>query len=223
MEKRTINGVIFDQDGLLFDTERISVSAWNKAGDELGFYLEESFLKTIRGANAKDAVRRFEEEFGGAFDFWKLRERKQEHFLKMLREREMPVKPGAHELLRYLRDKGYKVALATASAREYSMDNLRLAGIEDFFQAVITGDMVTEAKPNPEIFLKAAEVLGEEPGHCLVLEDSLNGVEAGLRGGFVTIMVPDLTEPDESLKERVCRVCSSLLEVRDWLAKEQEL
>ncbi|MCI8659183.1 MAG: HAD family phosphatase [Lachnospiraceae bacterium] len=217
METRKIKGVIFDQDGLLFDTERISIKAWDLAGNEMGFHLEESFLCTIRGANANDAARKFKERFGEAYDFLKLRGRKQEIFVKMLREMEMPVKPGVKELLTYLREEGYKIAMATASAREYSMDNLRLAGIDGFFDYVITGDMVKEAKPNPEIFLKAAEALGEKPDDCLVLEDSLNGVEAGLKGGFVTVMVPDLTQPDEVLRQRLDRVCSSLLEVRDWL------
>lgn len=219
METRKINGVIFDQDGLLFDTERISIKAWDLAGNELGFHLEESFLCTIRGANANDAARRFKERFGDEYDFLKLRGRKQEIFVKMLREMEMPVKPGVKELLTYLREKGYKIAMATASAREYSMDNLRLAGIDEFFDHVITGDMVKEAKPNPEIFLKAAEALGEKPENCLVLEDSLNGVEAGIKGGFVTVMVPDLTQPDGELRQRVDRVCGSLLEVRDWLTE----
>lgn len=219
METRKINGVIFDQDGLLFDTERISIKAWDMAGNEMGFHLKEDFLCTIRGANANDAARRFRERFGEEYDFLKLRGRKQDIFVKMLREREMPVKPGVRELLVYLREKGYKIAMATASAREYSMDNLRLAGINEFFDYVITGDMVKEAKPNPEIFLKAAEALGEKPERCLVLEDSINGVEAGLKGGFVTVMVPDLTQPDDGLRQRVARVCGSLLEVRDWLAE----
>lgn len=221
MKDRTICGVIFDQDGLLFDTERLSAEAWDVAGDELGFHLQEAFLCTIRGANAQDAARRFREVFGDAFDFWKLRERKQEHFLRMLREREMPVKPGVHELLAYLKEKNYKMALATASSREYSAENLKRAGIESFFSCMVTGDMVKQAKPNPEIFWKAAELMGEEPAHCLVLEDSINGVEAGIQGGFVTVMVPDLTQPDEKLKGRADRVCNSLLEVRDWLMEEQ--
>ncbi len=220
MKNGKIRGVIFDQDGLLFDTERLSVKAWNLAGDDLGFYLEESFLCTIRGANAQDSARRFQEVFGDAYDFKKLRARKQEHFMRILREQEIPVKNGARELLAYLREQGCKVALATASTREYSSENLRLAGLSEYFQQMITGDMVQEAKPNPEIFLRAAKALGEEPGHCLVLEDSLNGIEAGIRGGFVTVMVPDLTQPDEELCRRVDRVCSSLLEVRDWLMEE---
>lgn len=221
MKDRRIRGVIFDQDGLLFDTERLSVEAWNLAGDELGFHLEESFLRTIRGANAQDAAKRFQQAFGDAFDFWKLRERKQEIFLRMLRAREMPVKPGVHELLGYLKEQNYKVALATASSREYSKENLRRAGIEEFFSCMVTGDMVKQAKPNPEIFQKAAGMLGEEPARCLVLEDSINGVEAGIQGGFITVMVPDLTQPEEALRQRLHRVCGSLLEVRDWMMEER--
>ena len=217
MENKRIAGVIFDQDGLLFDTERVSAVAWGIAGDELGFHVEESFLCTIRGANFQDAVKKLRETYGEGFDFYKLRERKQEIFIKLLREQEIPVKPGEHELLAYLQSKGYGIALATASTREYTIENLRLAGIEGYFRHMVTGDMVKEAKPNPEIFFKAAELLGVEPGRCLVLEDSLNGVEAGLRGGFVTVMVPDLTQPGEELQQRVARVCPSLKEVRDWL------
>ena len=222
MKDRTIRGVIFDQDGLLFDTERLSAEAWDMAGDELGFHLQESFLCTIRGANAQDAARRFGEVFGEAFDFWKLRERKQEHFLRMLRERDMPVKPGAYELLAYLKENNYKVALATASSREYSVENLKRAGIESFFSYMVTGDMVKQAKPNPEIFWKASKLMEEKPAHCLILEDSINGVEAGIQGGFVTMMVPDLTQPEEKLRQRLNRVCGSLLEVRDWLMEEQK-
>ena len=217
MEKKKIAGVIFDQDGLLFDTERVSAVAWGIAGDELGFHVEEAFLCTIRGANFRDAVKRLRETYGEDYDFFKLRERKQEIFLKILREQEMPVKPGVHELLAYLQEHNYKIALATASAREYTRDNLRLAGIDQYFHHIVTGDMVKEAKPNPQIFFQAAEMIGEEPEHCLVLEDSLNGVEAGLRGGFVTVMVPDLTQPGEDLRRRVDKICHSLLEVRGWL------
>lgn len=214
---RKINAVIFDQDGLMFDTERVSAEAWKLAGDELGFYLEESFLCTIRGANFEDSCRRAREAFGDSVDFLGLRSRKQEIYQRLLAERGIPVKPGLKELLSYLKEKEYKIALATASARERTLKNLREVGIEPYFQYIITGDMVKQAKPNPELFLKSAEVLGEEPGHCIVLEDSLNGVEAGIRGGFVTIMVPDLTQPDEALRRRVSHVCDSLLEVKKLL------
>ena len=97
------------------------------------------------------------------------------------------------------------------------MKNLKEVGIEDYFENIITGDMVEQAKPNPELFLKSAEVLQEAPENCVVLEDSLNGIEAGIRGGFVTIMVPDITQPDEELRGRISYVCASLHEVKALL------
>lgn len=214
---RKINAVIFDQDGLMFDTERVSSEAWKITGDEFGFHVEESFLCTIRGAGEQDVIEKGRRAFGDEVDFPAFRRRKREIFAKLLEERGVPVKPGLKELLSYLRENGYKTAVATASQRERTLMNLREAGIEECFDYMITGDMVTRAKPDPELFLTAAKMLGETPEHCIVLEDSLNGVEAGLRGGFVTIMVPDLTQPDEELRRRLNRVCGSLCEVKELL------
>lgn len=213
MDKRNIRGVIFDQDGLMFDTERISSESWKLAGDELGFVLPEEFLCTIRGMNRLDATTRFHQVFGDQIDFEALRDRKNRHFLRILKERGVPVKPGLRELLAYLKEHEYKIIMATASTREYAAGNLREAGVDQYFSQIISGDMVIHAKPDPEVFLRAAEALGEKPEHCMVLEDSLNGVEAGLRGGFVTVMVPDMTQPDETLRSRVTAVCSSLHQV----------
>ena len=215
--REDIKAVIFDQDGLMFDTERISVEAWHIMGEAWGIHLEEAFLSTIRGMNIPDAAERFRQELGGSVDYLKFKEAKQERFEAMLRQKPVPVKPGLRELLAYLKEHGYKIAMATASTQEYSMENLRDAGITDFFDYIITGDMVEHAKPDPEVFLKSAEALGERPEHCMVLEDSLNGVEAGIRGGFFTVMVPDLTQPDDVLRSRVDRVCTSLLEVKEML------
>lgn len=215
---RDIKAVIFDQDGVMFDTERMSVKAWEKAGKELGIEVEERFLCTIRGMNYQDATARFEAWYGGkGIDYEELRCRKKEYFSKMRKEQPLPVKPGLHELLAYLKEQGYKIALATGSTKEYSLANLKEAGVADYFENIISGDMVEHAKPDPDIFLKTAELLGENPQHCLVLEDSLNGVEAGIRGGFVTVMVPDLTQPDEALRERVTAVCESLMDVKEWM------
>jgi len=217
--ERKIRAVIFDQDGLMFDTERLSSESWDLAGEEIGFYIKEDFLCTIRGMNRQDAAGRFREVFGDELDFEDLRERKNRHFQKILKTRGVPVKPGLRELLAYLREHDYKIILATASTREYSMHNLKETGIDSYFSQMVTGDMVKHAKPEPEVFLRAARLLGEAPENCMVLEDSLNGVEAGLRGGFVTVMVPDLTQPDEALRGRVDAVCSTLHEVIEVLER----
>lgn len=212
MERR-VRGIIFDQDGLMYDTERISGECWGLAGQEFGFVPDEAFLSTIRGKNRADVAAQFRETVGDRIDFEELYGRKMEYFHQLLRERGVPVKPGLYELLAYLQDHGYKIVLATASTKEYSVNNLRETGIEQYFVHMVTGDMVAHAKPDPEVFLRAAREIGEEPEHCMVLEDSLNGVEAGLRGGFVTVMVPDLTQPDEALRARVDAVCGSLHDV----------
>lgn len=219
MKERIVKAVIFDQDGLMFDTERVSAKAWGMAGAEFHMHLEESFLKTIRGTNYEDAKKRFLAAFGNQVDFDRFRARKNEYYEKMLREQGVPVKPGLKELLSYLKEQGCPAAVGSASRLSYTERNLEETGIRTYFDCLVTGDMVSRAKPDPEIFLKAAVLLGEKPQHCLVLEDSLNGVEAGLAGGFVTVMVPDLTQPDENLKKRVYRVCDSLLDVLEFFKK----
>ncbi len=219
MNERRIKAVIFDQDGLMFDTERVSAKAWNQAGEEFHIQLEESFLKTIRGTNYVDARKRFLAVFGDQVDYDRFRARKNECYERLLREGGVPVKPGLRELLSYLKEQRYPTAVGSASSLAYTENNLEETGIRSYFDYLVTGDMVSHAKPDPEIFQKAAGLLGEEPSHCLVLEDSLNGVEAGLTGGFVTVMVPDLTQPEEELKSRVYRVCDSLLDVLELFKK----
>lgn len=220
IDVRKIKAVIFDQDGLMFDTERISKEAWHVVGGQMGIQLDESFLSTIRGANSADVSKRLSEKFGDKIDTEELRTRKYTYFRKILKERELPVKTGLYELLSYLKENGYKIALATSSTREYSLENLKRAEIESYFKYMVTGNMVKQAKPNPELFLKAAMEMDVPPSQCMVLEDSINGVEAGVRGGFLTVMVPDLTMPDKLLNWHPHRICDSLLEVRDWIAEE---
>jgi HAD superfamily hydrolase (TIGR01509 family) len=208
----------------MFDTERLSAVCWERARKELNLKIElpESFLCTMRGMIAADAEKVFKAQFGEDFDYQTLRTCKQKHFLKLLRSEGVPVKPGLLKLLAYLKQNDYKIVLATASNQEYSRTNLLETGIDGYFAYMVTGDMVHHAKPDPEVFLKAAELVGEAPENCLVLEDSLNGVRAGLTGGFHVIMVPDLTEPTEELREKADAVCASLADVIGWLEKDRE-
>lgn len=213
MEKPTINAVIFDQDGLMFDTERMSEGIWYRVADELGIPIYDELLASIRGMNADDSYGLFREYYGDTVDIRAFRERKREVFLREVREKGVLVKPGLRKLLVWLREHGYRMAVATASREEYTRRNLEETGISEYFAAVTNCDMVKHAKPDPELFLKAAQMLNEKPEHCLVLEDSRKGLEAGLRGGFVTVMVPDIWQPTEELRGRLYRVCRSLDEV----------
>lgn len=211
---KRIKAVLFDQDGLMFDTERVSAAAWKRAGDELGFEINEDILMHFRGRSPEEGAAYFAEHFGRESDYRMIRERKQGYFFEALERDGLPVKKGLYELLEWLDGHGYQMALTTASPREWSLNNLDIAGVRQYFELCVCGDMVTRCKPDPEIFLTAARKLGRNPEECLVLEDSLQGVTAAVNGGFPVIMVPDITQPDEAMLRKLTARCDSLLDVR---------
>jgi HAD superfamily hydrolase (TIGR01509 family) len=137
--------------------------------------------------------------------------------LKVINDNGVPVKPGIYELLDYLVEKKYKLALATSTSREKATNLLERAGIKDKFNVMIFGDEVVNSKPDPEIFLKASEKLGVNPEKCIVLEDSPAGIEAAYRAGMKGINIPDLKMPDEQIKKHAYKILDSLLDVRDYL------
>lgn len=210
----TIKAVLFDQDGLMFDTERVSAAAWKRAGDEFGVEINENVLCHFRGRSVEDCSLYYAEHFGTEPDYWSIRDRKQRFFYEALERDGLPVKKGLKELLVWLSGHQYQIALTTASPREWSLNNLKTAGVSQYFDVCVCGDMVTRCKPDPEIFLTAASKLGRKPEECLVLEDSLQGIAAALNGGFPVIMVPDITQPDQQLIQKLTAKCDSLTEVR---------
>ena len=129
----------------------------------------------------------------------------------------LPMKPGVVELLSYLKDNGKKIALASSTRRETVVNQLRWADIIDYFDVIISGDMVARSKPAPDIFLKACEELRVSPEKAYAIEDSYNGIRAAHAGGLRPIMVPDLLEADDEMRELSECVCKSLNDVIDCL------
>ncbi len=109
------------------------------------------------------------------------------------------------------------MAVASSSRVHVIEGNLNNWGLTHYFKALVSGQQVKHSKPDPEIFLLAAEKLGTDPAHTLALEDSYNGVRAGAAGGFVTVMVPDLAQPDDEMRRLYTAECASLHEVRRML------
>ena len=211
-----IKAVLFDQDGLMFDTERVSAASWIRAAGELGFEMNEEILQHFRGRWPEESAAYYGAHIGPVADYWKMRNIKQKYYYETLERDGLPVKKGLQELLAWLDDHGYQMALTTASPRDWSLNNLKIAGVSRYFHVCVCGDMVTRCKPDPEIFQTAAGQLGRKPEECLVLEDSIQGVQAALNGGFPVIMVPDITQPDQELIQKLTAKCDSLLEVRTW-------
>lgn len=215
MEK--IEGFIFDMDGILFDTERISSRFWKKALKKHGYDMDDEIYLTLIGRNSIAGNEMLINRYGQDIPIEKIRGEKDIDMLEFIRGNGVPVKPGVYELLDFLNQKGYKVAVATSTCRGKAIELLEMAGIRDKFTAIICGDDVVNSKPNPEIFLKAAEKLDVDPRRCIVFEDSPAGVEAAYNGKMKAINIPDLKEPDHDTERFAFKICSSLLEVRDYL------
>ena len=128
------------------------------------------------------------------------------------------MKPGVNELLEFLSENGIKTALASSTKTETVKNQLRDAGILKYFTVVVGGDMVSHSKPNPEIFLQAADKLGVDPAKTYIIEDSFNGIKAAYAAGAKPLMVPDMIEPDEEIEKLCHKIFVNLHEVRDFFA-----
>lgn len=215
-----IKGVIFDMDGTMFDTERMWATFWKPALDALGLPYKEGLAEAERGTageTSRQIVRSFYgEDCDAEAVIASLHRVADDAFASPV-----PKKPGLDELLNWLEERSIPMAVASSSRRHIIDRNLANWGMEHFFSAIISGQQVTHSKPDPEIFLLAAEQLGVSPADCLVLEDSYNGVRAGAAGGFVTVMVPDLAAPDEEMRSLYTMECPSLTDVLHKLQSGQ--
>ena len=211
--KKLVKAVIFDQDGLMFDSERLVAEGWAYAGKKFGYDVNEDFLKSVRGRSVAEIKAAFLAHYGQDAPFDEMNMEKRRRTYEYVNKFGIPVKKGLKELLSYLKAHDVPAAVATSSSREWTQGNLERSNTKDFFRLCVYGDMVSRGKPAPDIFLLAAEKLGEKPQNCLVLEDSLQGNEAAVNGGFIGVMVPDLTPPTPYLRENLFAVCDSLEDV----------
>ncbi len=150
-----MKNVIFDMDGLMFDTEKVFIQAWDYAGEKIGIGKAGYMVYKTLGMSIAMAYEVWKEEFGDRYNQEELRKYTKEFLVKFYRENKVPVKPGLYVLLDYLKAQGYKMAVATSSPRWEVEHHLKDAGVMDYFAGIICGDMVKESKPAPEIYLKA--------------------------------------------------------------------
>lgn len=199
----------------MFDTEPVWTRAWTPTLATIGLDFIPELADAVRGTSGTSmeaVIHRFLPET----DAPRLRETLYATAHEMMAAG-VPKKPGLDELLTFLSARGVPLAVASSSSLEMIDRHLQNGGVREHFSKLVSGVGMAHPKPEPDIFLRAADELGVEPARTLVLEDSLSGVRAGVAGGFVTVMVPDLVEPTDELRQLVSRVCADLLEVRDLL------
>lgn len=223
MKRNVIKAVIFDMDGLMFDTERIAACAWQQIAGEMGFEITEERLRQLRGRNLEGGRKLFQEWYGGQVSYDEGRKRRAAYVNQYIEEHKMPVKEGLLELFGYLKEKGYRKAIATSSSRETALWYFEKAGLEFDFEISVCGGEVERGKPAPDIFLEAVRRLSVKAEECLVLEDSFNGVRSGAAAGCQVIMVPDMQEADDEMRGLCLGICRTLSEVKEYLKGEQNI
>ena len=212
-----IDGVIFDMDGTMFDTERMWATFWEPALAALGLPYREGLAEAARGTagvTTRNVVRQF---YGPDCDAEAIVDSLHRVADEVFFSAPVPKKPGLDTLLAWLKARHIPMAVASSSREAMIRHNLDVWGLTQDFTAIVSGQHVAHSKPDPEIFLLTAQKLDVEPSRCLVLEDSYNGVRAGAAGGFVTVMVPDLVPADDEMKRLYTMECASLEEVLEKL------
>lgn len=209
--------IIFDMDGVIFDTEKLFWEVWLKLAEEYGLEQIEEVLTKCLGINIVESERIFLTTYGNKVDYHHLRKQAEESFRTLLKTEGMPVKKGVKELLDYLTKEDYKLAVASSTKVELVKEELQQAGLKHYFKEIVGGDMVKHSKPHPQIYLTACERLQVIPRETMAIEDSFNGVRSAYAAGLRTIMVPDIMQPDETIRAMLFKECQSLLEVKEFL------
>lgn len=213
--------IIFDMDGLMFDTERIFIKAWDYAGEKMGIGKAGYMTMKTLGMSIVMSRKIWNDEFGDIYNEDTLRKYTKEFLVKYYSENKVPIKKGLYILLDYLKNNGYKLAVASSSPRWEVENHLKDANIFDYFNVVVCGDMINKSKPEPEIYLKACELLQEKPEDCYALEDSKNGLLSAYRAGCKPIMVPDLWQPDEEITRLLFGKFLDLQEVQEYFMNRE--
>lgn len=208
-----ISLVIFDMDGLMFDTENLSYEMWHKVFTNHSIIPNENFFLKLRGRNETACVKLFKEEYSNLdIDFKKLKKEKNQLVYNKIIRDGVPVKEGLYELLDYLKSRNIKIGLATSSIDVIAKKYLSMANVINYFDYLVFGNEVENSKPDPEIFLKVSNKANIKPSDSLVLEDSEAGVKAAEAGGFNVYWIPDKVYFDtkalklSNLKEVIKRI-----------------
>lgn len=211
--------VIFDMDGVIFDSERATYNIWLEIGEKYGIKdIEIPYRKTI-GTNNERTRQIFLEYYGenSPYDSYKAEASAEYH--RRYDGGRLPIMRGVKELLSYLKENGVKTAIASSTRTALVKQQVIDAGLYEYFDKLIGGDMVTRSKPEPDIFLKAASELGVAEENCFVIEDSFNGIRAAKQAGMKPIMVPDMMEADDEMYKKSVAVLNDLLEVIEYIEK----
>lgn len=211
----TIRGVLFDMDGLVLDTEKLYVRFWMEASREFGFPMTRQQALGMRSLNSAAGAARICSYFGPGADYQAIRARRIARMEAYIECHGVDPKPGIFQLLECLEARGIPAAITSSSPPERIRRYLSRHGLDSRFRVLCSGHSVANGKPAPDIYLYGAAALGFRPEECLALEDSPAGIEAAARAGCITVMVPDLDQPNTDTLQLLHAVADCLADVRE--------
>lgn len=213
--KKEYQAVLFDMDGLMFNTEALAKQGLYEAAVELGLVPDIDLFIGITGVNRVVARERLIKYCGSEEKCLELLRREEQKVASWVIEQGTPLKAGLVQLLSLLKKKRIRCAVVSCSQKVRVFPSMEHSGVSDAFECIITGEEVEQGKPAPDAYLLAAEKLGVLPYNCLVLEDSVNGGKAGLAAGMDVALIPDLILPTEEEKALFTYCKKSLCDIID--------
>ncbi|MEG1846832.1 MAG: HAD family phosphatase [Lachnospiraceae bacterium] len=218
-----LEGIVFDMDGVLFDTERLFRTCWYQTAEEMKIPVEhrEELINGGVGLNHNDTRVMFAQKLGKAFPFEEFTKRSAKRFHALIDREGLPIKEGLHEILDYLATTDLKVGIASSSITERVYKHLEKTGLTQCFSVIIGGDKVEHSKPQPDIYLKACEELGVNPCNSIAIEDSPNGIKSAYAAGMKVIMIPDMIEATTQIDALLYCKLNTLLEMKEYLIRNK--
>lgn len=210
-------GIIFDMDGLMLDTERVSLMLWKRAAQSMGYDMPDEVYRMIIGCNARAGEQIVYRELGQDYPLEQIHTLRRKLTHELFEKEGVPLKEGLMPLLQWLCEHKIPHAVATSTSQKAAVAHLQAAGIYPYFDTFVFGDEVEKSKPEPDIFLCAAQRMGVDPQQCAVLEDSFAGITGAHRAGMLPLMVPDLLTPTQDILAMAHRVFPTLTHAQAFL------
>ena len=211
---KDIKAAVFDMDGLMFDTEKLWLDSVMKTNEVYGYNVPMDLAMECVGKRKDYTKLRLKEVLGDDFDADKFRELNVRFMEEDVKKNGLKIKKGLAELLEYLMVNGIKVAIASSSSNDEIKNRFKEANMSlIYFDSIIGGELVSEPKPHPQIYLKSCEALNVKPEEAIALEDSEYGIIAASKAGMKVILIPDVKMPSEETQKLVYRKFDNLLEV----------
>ncbi len=214
---KDFDAVVFDMDGVIFDSERATMLCWLELADKYGIKDIEKPYLACTGTNKEMTRKIMMDAYGENFPYDEYEKEASYMYHERYDGGRLPMKSGVFEILDFLKINKKKIALASSTRKQTVISQLRDAGILAFFDEIVTGDMIKKSKPDPDIYLLAIERIGVSSERSYAIEDSYNGVRAAYRGKLRPIMVPDLLPADEEMREISEAVIENLNDVINYM------